>query len=49
MIWPLAALYLGPLALPIYNRFGRARDEDLTATAVRSGLPGGVTGPVRGR
>jgi hypothetical protein len=34
LIWPLAALYLGPLAVPIYNRFGRARREDLTATAV---------------
>jgi len=43
VIWPLAALYLGPLAVPVYNRFGRARDEDFTATAVRSGLPGGVT------
>ena len=43
LIWPLAALYLGPLAVPVYNRFGRARDEDLTATAVRSGLPGGVS------
>lgn len=43
VIWPLAALYLGPLAAPVYNRFGRARDEDLTATALRSGLPGGVT------
>ena len=43
VIWPLAALYFGPLAVPVYHRFGRARDEDLTATAVRSGLPGGVT------
>ena len=43
LIWPLAALYLGPLAVPIYNRFGRVRGEDLTAAAVRSGLPGGVT------
>ncbi len=24
-VWPLSALYLGPLALPIYNRFGRTR------------------------
>lgn len=43
LVWPLAALYLGPLAVPIFNRFGQAREADLTATAVRSGLPGGVT------
>ncbi len=54
-VWPLSALYLGPLALPIYNRFGRARsaawqenagagpDRSLTATALQSGLPGGVS------
>jgi hypothetical protein len=43
LIWPLAALYFGPLAVPIYNRFGRARGEDLTPTALRYGLPGGVS------
>ena len=54
-VWPLSALYLGPLALPIYNRFGRTHsaewreragmspERSLTATAVRSGLPGGVS------
>ena len=54
-VWPLSALYLGPLALPIYNRFGRTRsatwqgqagatpDRSLAASAVRSGLPGGVS------
>lgn len=55
VVWPLAALYLGPLALPAYARFGRAHspawqqrsatapEQTLTATAVRSGLPGGVS------
>ncbi len=54
-VWPLSALYLGPLALPIYNRFGRTSsatwqgksgttlDRSVTASAVRSGLPGGVS------
>ncbi|MDQ3607962.1 MAG: DUF4396 domain-containing protein [Actinomycetota bacterium] len=54
-LWPLSALYLGPLALPVYNRFGRTRsatwqgksgttvDRSITATAVPSGLPGGVS------
>lgn len=52
LMWPLAALYLGPLALPAYNRFGRTGDVSsadqslpapLTVTAVQSGLPGGVS------
>ncbi len=54
-VWPLSALYLGPLALPVYNRFGRTHgatwqggartvlDRSLTASAVQSGLPGGVS------
>ena len=54
-VWPLSALYLGPFALPIYNRFGRTHsatrrakagatvDRSITASAVRSGLPGGVS------
>lgn len=54
-VWPLSALYLGPLAMPIYNRFGRTRstewqghagtslDRSVTASAVQSGLPGGVS------
>jgi hypothetical protein len=54
-VWPLSALYLGPLALPVYNRFGRSRsaawqqhasappDHSVTAAAVQSGLPGGVS------
>jgi len=53
-VWPLSALYLGPLALPAYNRFGRSRstvwqqhaaaasDHSPTAAAVQSALPGGV-------
>lgn len=43
LVWPLAALYLGPLAIPAFRRFGRQQGDDLTATAVRSGLPGGVS------
>ena len=50
-IWPLAALYLGPLAMPVYLRFGRSPAQrqgdqpDPRATrgaAVRSVMPGGV-------
>ncbi|MTD46325.1 DUF4396 domain-containing protein [Conexibacter sp. W3-3-2] len=42
-VWPLAALYLGPLAWPVYQRFGRSTDQSPAADAVRSGLPGGVS------
>ncbi len=48
-VWPLAALYLGPLAWPVYVRFGRSdvrsasEGTDLTVRAVRSGIPGGVS------
>lgn len=50
-VWPLSALYLGPLAWPTYVRFGRSgvidsesdRDPSTTVQAVRSGLPGGVS------
>lgn len=49
-IWPLAALYLGPLAMPVYLRFGRSADSQelrpvsqaSKASAVRSVMPGGV-------
>jgi hypothetical protein len=41
-IWPLSALYLGPLAIPVLRRFGTSDPQDLTTTTVRSGLPGGV-------
>lgn len=51
-IWPLAALYLGPLAWPAYRQFGRpadsrnARDGATSRgpreSSVRSALPGGV-------
>lgn len=43
VLWPLAALYLGPFAIPAFRRYGRHRSDDLTAAAVRSGLPGGVS------
>ncbi|UJA21497.1 DUF4396 domain-containing protein [Thermoleophilia bacterium SCSIO 60948] len=53
-VWPLAALYLGPLAFPVYRRFGReagsvrepdgiSADEPATSSAVHSGLFGGVS------
>lgn len=42
-VWPLAALYLGPLAWPVYRRFGRIPDDSPAARMVRSGLPGGVS------
>ena len=43
ILWPLSALYLGPLAVPAYNRSGRTGEQDLRTTAARSGLPGGVS------
>lgn len=47
-VWPLSALYLGPLAWPAYVRFGRSdgassADAPVTVKAIRSGLPGGVS------
>lgn len=54
LVWPLAALSTGPLALALYERFGRPRSEKwqreqgtnderaLTATAATGNLPGGV-------
>ena len=53
-VWALSALWLGPLALPLYARTGRPRSDKwqaehpndgepgLTATAASGGLPGGA-------
>lgn len=58
LVWPLAALSTGPLALALYSRFGRPRSEKwqrehgtsyeggLTAIAATGGLPGGVASAV---
>ncbi len=58
LVWPLAALATGPLALTLYYRFGRPRSEKwqreqdtsdeggLTATAATGNLPGGVASAV---
>jgi hypothetical protein len=42
-VWPLAGLYLGPFGVPVFRAFGRHERADVTAAAVRSGLPGGVS------
>ena len=53
-VWPATGLYLGPLAVWAYLRYGRPRSEkwqaehgaapekDLSAAAVTGGIPGGV-------
>ena len=53
-VWALSALWLGPLALPLYARTGRPRSDKwqaehpssgepgLTAAAASGGLPGGA-------
>ncbi|HEV8044026.1 MAG TPA: DUF4396 domain-containing protein [Rubrobacter sp.] len=53
LVWPITALYLGPLALWIYNQWGRPRSEkwqnehrsapekSLSAAGVVGGTPGG--------
>ena len=58
LVWPLAALSTGPLALALYLRFGRPRSEKwqrergasdeggLAARAATAGLPGGVASAV---
>lgn len=47
LVWPLAALSLGPLALALYTRFGRARSSRSTSVDVATGgLPGGVASAV---
>ncbi len=57
-VWPITALYLGPLALWAYNRWGRPRSEkwqkehgvapekSLSAAAVTGGTPGGAASAV---
>ena len=46
VVWPVAALYLGPVALLAYRRWGRIRTDTSDATArsstLSSGLPGGA-------
>ena len=58
LVWPLAALSTGPVALALYHRLGRPRSEKwqrergtsddggLTARAATGGLPGGVASAV---
>ena len=57
-VWPITALYLGPLALWAYNRWGRPRsekwqkehggapDKSLSAAAATGGTPGGAASAV---
>ncbi len=57
-VWPITALYLGPLALWAYNRWGRPRSEkwqkehgiapekSLSAAGVAGGTPGGAASAV---
>jgi hypothetical protein len=57
-IWPITALYLGPLAILAYSRWGRPRSEQwqrehgevaeksLTAAAVTGGTPGGAASAI---
>jgi hypothetical protein len=57
-VWPITALYLGPLALWAYNRWGRPRsekwqkehggapDKSLPAAAPTGGTPGGAASAV---
>jgi Domain of unknown function (DUF4396) len=57
-MWPITALYFGPLALSAYARWGRPRtekwqrehgadvEETLTAAAVSGGTPGGAASAV---
>jgi hypothetical protein len=57
-VWPITALYLGPLALWAYNRWGRPRsekwqkehggapDKSLPAAAATGGTPGGAASAV---
>lgn len=54
VVWPITALYFGPLALPAYYRWGRPRSEkwqkvhgsapekSLPVAAVTGGTPGGA-------
>jgi hypothetical protein len=58
LVWPITALYLGPLALPAYYRWGRPRSEKwqkehgvapekgLPAAAATGGTPGGAASAI---
>jgi hypothetical protein len=58
VVWPITALYFGPLALPAYHRWGRPRSEkwqkehgsapekSLPATAATGVIPGGAASAI---
>jgi len=58
LVWPITALYLGPLALPAYYRWGRPRSEkwqkehgsapekSLPVAAATGGTPGGAASAI---
>ncbi len=58
VVWPITALYFGPLALPAYYRWGRPRSEkwrkehgdtpekSLSAAAATGGTPGGAASAI---
>ena len=58
VVWPITALYFGPLALPAYYRWGRPRSEkwqrehgfapekSLPVAAATGGIPGGAASAV---
>ncbi|MEJ7842375.1 MAG: DUF4396 domain-containing protein [Rubrobacter sp.] len=58
LVWPITALYLGPLALPAYYRWGRPRSEkwqeehgsapekNLPVAAATGGTPGGAASAI---
>ncbi len=58
VVWPITALYFGPLALPAYYRWGRPRSEkwqkehgsapekSLPAAAATGGTPGGAASAI---
>ena len=58
VVWPITALYFGPLALPAYQRWGRPRSEkwrrehgsapekSLPVAAATGGIPGGAASAI---
>jgi len=58
LVWPITALYFGPLALPAYHRWGRPRSEkwqkehgsapekSLPVAAATGGTPGGAASAI---
>ncbi len=58
VVWPITALYFGPLALPAYHRWGRPRSEkwqkehgvapekSLPVAAATGGTPGGAASAI---